>query len=65
MYLEKKYIILTIYNKEKIENKIKLLVVGGSQGCKSIWWMNIKNSILDLSKKYKLNSLSSNKFFRF
>mgnify|MGYP001026872111 FL=1 len=41
------------YNKEKIENKIKLLVVGGSQGAK-VFDEDIKNSILDLSKKYKL-----------
>ena len=44
---------LNNYNKEKIENKIKLLVVGGSQGAE-FFDKDIKNSILDLSKKYKL-----------
>jgi len=47
-----------IYNfnnciKEEIDKKINLLVVGGSQGAK-IFDKEIKNSILDLSKKYKL-----------
>ena len=38
---------------EKIDEKIKILVIGGSQGAK-IFDKEIKNSILDLSKKYKL-----------
>ena len=47
-----------IYNfkdfvKEDIKNKIKILVVGGSQGAK-IFDEKLRNSILDLSKKYKL-----------
>jgi UDP-N-acetylglucosamine--N-acetylmuramyl-(pentapeptide) pyrophosphoryl-undecaprenol N-acetylglucosamine transferase len=47
-----------IYNfnnciKEEIDKKINLLVIGGSQGAK-IFDKEIKNSILDLSKKYKL-----------
>ena len=39
--------------KEKIDNRIKLLVIGGSQGAK-IFDQNLKNSILYLSKKCKL-----------
>ena len=47
-----------IYNfsnddKEKIENKINLLIIGGSQGA-SFFDEQIKNSILYISKKYKL-----------
>ena len=41
------------YNKDKIEDKINLLIVGGSQGAK-IFDENLKNSIIKLSKKYKL-----------
>ena len=41
------------YNKDKIEDKINLLIVGGSQGAK-IFDKNLKNSILKLSKKYRL-----------
>ena len=41
------------YNKEKIENKIKLLIIGGSQGAK-IFDEKIKKSIIELSDKYKL-----------
>ena len=39
--------------KEKIENKIILVIIGGSQGAK-IFDEELKNSILDLSKKYKI-----------
>ena len=41
------------YTKEKIDNKINLLIVGGSQGAK-LFDEKLKNSILELSKKYKL-----------
>ena len=41
------------YTKEKIDNKINLLIVGGSQGAK-FFDEKLKNSILELSKKYKL-----------
>ena len=41
------------YIKVKIEDKIKILVIGGSQGAK-IFDEEIKKSILDLSKKYNL-----------
>ena len=40
-------------DKEKIENKVNLLIVGGSQGA-NFFDEQIKNSILYLSKKYKL-----------
>ena len=41
------------YTKEKIEKKINLLIIGGSQGAK-LFDEKIKNSILELSKKYKI-----------
>jgi len=41
------------FNKEAINNIIKLLIVGGSQGAK-FFDQNLKNSIIDVSKKYKL-----------
>ncbi len=39
--------------KQEIENKINLLIIGGSQGAK-IFDDEIKNSIVELSKKHKL-----------
>ena len=41
------------YSKEKIKNKINLLIIGGSQGAK-IFDEKLKNSIIKISKKYKL-----------
>ena len=41
------------FDKKEIDNKINFLVIGGSQGAK-IFDEKIKNTILDLSKKYKL-----------
>tara|TARA_Y100000590_G_scaffold364860_1_gene423437 strand:+ start:37 stop:1113 length:1077 start_codon:yes stop_codon:yes gene_type:complete len=41
------------FDKEAINNIIKLLIVGGSQGAK-FFDQNLKNSIIDVSKKYKL-----------
>ena len=41
------------FNKEEINNNIKLLILGGSQGAK-FFDQNLKNSINDISKKYKL-----------
>jgi len=52
-------------DKEKIENKVNLLIIGGSQGA-IFFDEQIMNSILELSKKYKLmvyhqvSSVSSN-----
>ena len=40
-------------NKEKTENRLKLLVVGGSQGAK-IFDEEIKDTIIELSNKYKI-----------
>ena len=52
------------FEKEKIKNKIKLLIIGGSQGAK-IFDEELKNSILEVSKKYKLKvyqQVSSNNY---
>ena len=40
-------------NKEETNNSINLLIVGGSQGAK-FFDQNLKNSIVNVSKKYKL-----------
>ena len=52
------------FNKEEINNSTKLLIVGGSQGAK-FFDKNLKNSIIDISKKYKLriyHQISSSNF---
>ncbi len=51
--LRKEIYNLNNYTKEEINNKINLLIIGGSQGAK-LFDQKIKKSILDLSKKYKL-----------
>ena len=43
------------FNEQKtIDNEINLLIIGGSQGAK-LFDSTIKNTIIDISKKYKLN----------
>ena len=52
------------FNKEEINNSINLLILGGSQGAK-FFDQNLKNSIIDVSKKYKLriyHQISSSDF---
>ena len=52
------------FNKEEINSSKKLLIVGGSQGAK-FFDQNLKNSIIDVSKKYKLriyHQISSSNF---
>ena len=44
---------LNNFNKEEINNIINLLIVGGSQGAK-FFDQSLKNSIVNVSKKYKL-----------
>ena len=51
--LRKEIYNLSIFTKEKIENKIKLLIIGGSQGAK-VFDEGLKNSILRISKRYNL-----------
>ena len=52
------------FNKGEINNSTKLLIVGGSQGAK-FFDQNLKSSIIDVSKKYKLriyHQISSSNF---
>ena len=52
------------FHKEEINNCVNLLIVGGSQGAK-FFDQNLKNSIIDVSKKYKLriyHQISSSNF---
>jgi len=51
--LRKEIYDFSTYQKEKIENKIKLLIVGGSQGAK-IFDEELQSSIIELSKKHRL-----------
>ena len=51
--LRKEIYNLSIFTKEKIENKIKLLIIGGSQGAK-VFDEGLKNSILRISKRHNL-----------
>ncbi len=50
--LRKKFYSIKI-NEDKIKDEIKLLIIGGSQGAK-FFDQEVKDSILNLSKKYKL-----------
>ncbi len=50
--LRKKFYSIKI-SEEKIKNEINLLIIGGSQGAK-FFDQEVKNTILNLSKKYKL-----------
>ena len=62
--LRKKIYNFNNFNKEEINNSINLLILGGSQGAK-FFDQNLKNSIKDISKKYKLkifHQISSSDF---
>jgi len=52
------------FNKEEINNCVNLLIIGGSQGAK-FFDQNLKNPIINVSKKYKLkvyHQISSSDF---
>ena len=52
------------YNKEGIADSVNILIIGGSQGAK-FFDQNLKNSIINLSKKFKLkiyHQISSSDF---
>ena len=51
--LRKEIYNLNNFKKEEIKNKIKLLIIGGSQGAK-FFDERLNRSIIELSKKYKL-----------
>ena len=52
--LRKDFYSVSFTENNDIENKINLLIIGGSQGAK-LFESEIKKAIIDLSKKYKLN----------
>tara|TARA_B100001123_G_scaffold47068_1_gene47792 strand:- start:331 stop:1407 length:1077 start_codon:yes stop_codon:yes gene_type:complete len=52
--LRKEFYSITSNNKNEINNKVNLLIIGGSQGAE-LFDNKIKKSIIGLSKKYKLN----------
>ena len=52
--LRKEFYSIELSEQKAIDNEINLLIIGGSQGAK-LFDNELKNSIIDISKKYKLN----------
>lgn len=52
------------HNNTNIKNQINLLIIGGSQGAK-VFDSTLKNTILDLSKKYKLKVIHQTNFLNY
>jgi UDP-N-acetylglucosamine--N-acetylmuramyl-(pentapeptide) pyrophosphoryl-undecaprenol N-acetylglucosamine transferase len=52
--LRKEFYSIELSEQKAIDNEINLLIIGGSQGAK-LFDSELKNSIIDISKKYKLN----------